>query len=120
MAALERIAAHLRAVLASHVSLQLVNGRGLWPPHDFQSDGLMRIAAEAADFAIDVTSIEGASATVAPDRDSPASATACYLGGAGRKRSLLRVVPTLDDDIAPALGARTNRHPSTVLPMIWP
>ena len=48
MAALERIAANLRTVPASHVALQLVDRRGLRPPHDVKRDGLMRVAAEAA------------------------------------------------------------------------
>ena len=59
MTALEGIAAHPGTVPASHVALQLVDGRGLCPPHNIQGDGLMRVAAEAADFEIEVTSIEG-------------------------------------------------------------
>jgi hypothetical protein len=59
MAALEGIAAHLRTVPAPHVALQLVNRRRLWPSHDVERDRLMRVAAEAADFEIEVASIDG-------------------------------------------------------------
>ena len=34
-------------------------GRGLRSPHDVERDGLVRVAAEAADFEIKVASIEG-------------------------------------------------------------
>ena len=38
-----------------------MDGRGLWQPHDVERDGLMmRVAAEAANFEIEVTGIEGA------------------------------------------------------------
>ena len=59
MAALVRIAANLRTVPASHVSFQFVDRGGLWPPHDVERDGLVRVAAEAADFEIEVTGVEG-------------------------------------------------------------
>ena len=59
MAALVGIAAHPRAVLATHVAFQFMDRRGLRSPHDVQRHGLMRVAAEAADFEIEVTSIEG-------------------------------------------------------------
>ena len=36
-----------------------MDGRGLWAPHDVERDGLVRVAAEAAHFEIEVTSIEG-------------------------------------------------------------
>ena len=36
------------------MSTQLVDGRGLWPSHDVERDGLMRVAAEAPDFEIEV------------------------------------------------------------------
>ena len=58
MTTLEGIAANLRAVLASHVSLQLVDGRGLGPSHNVERNGLVRVAAETADFEIEVASIE--------------------------------------------------------------
>ena len=51
MAALVGIAPDLRAVLAAHVALQFVDWCCLRPAHDIQGDGLVRIAAEAADFA---------------------------------------------------------------------
>jgi hypothetical protein len=55
MAPLVRIATHVRAVLATHVALQLMDRRRLWPPHDVEGDGLMRVATEASDFKIEVT-----------------------------------------------------------------
>jgi len=58
MTALVGIAPNLRAVPASHVALKLVDGRGLGPSHDVERDGLVRVAAEAADFEIEVTGIE--------------------------------------------------------------
>jgi hypothetical protein len=36
-----------------------MDGRGLRPSHDVERHGLMRVAAEASDFEIEVTSIEG-------------------------------------------------------------
>jgi hypothetical protein len=36
-----------------------MDGRRLWPPHDVERHGLMCIAAEASDFEISVTSIQG-------------------------------------------------------------
>ena len=59
MAALEGIAPNLRTVLAAHVTLKFMDRRGLRSPHDVQGHGLMRVAAEASDFEIEVTSIEG-------------------------------------------------------------
>jgi hypothetical protein len=59
MAALVGIAANVRAVLVSHVALQFMDRCGLWPSYDVERDGLMRVAAEAADFEIEVTRIEG-------------------------------------------------------------
>jgi hypothetical protein len=41
------IPAHLRAILAAHVPLQLIDRCRLRPPHDVERDGLMGIAAEA-------------------------------------------------------------------------
>src|SRR5262249_53882999 len=52
MAALIRIAAQLRAILATHVALQFVDWRRLRPPDDVECDRLTRIATEAADFEI--------------------------------------------------------------------
>jgi hypothetical protein len=59
MAALVRIAAHLRAILAAHVTFQFVDGGGLRSPHNVERHGLVRVATEASDFEIAVTSIEG-------------------------------------------------------------
>jgi hypothetical protein len=58
MAPLVGIAPHLRAVRAPHVALQLMDPRRLRPPHDVKCDGLMSVAAEATDFAIEVACIE--------------------------------------------------------------
>ena len=52
MAALVGIATDLRAILAAHVALQLVDRRRLRPPDDVQGDGLMRVAAETFHFEI--------------------------------------------------------------------
>jgi hypothetical protein len=56
MALLVGIAAHLRAVLAAHVALQLMDRRALRSPPDVQRDGLIGVAA--MDFQIAVPSIE--------------------------------------------------------------
>jgi hypothetical protein len=58
MTALVRKAPKLRAVPTSHVSLQLMDRRALGPTDDVQRDSLMRVAAEAPNFKVDVTSIE--------------------------------------------------------------
>jgi len=58
MASLVRIAANLRAVLAAHVALQLVDRCRLRSAHDVEGNGLVRVAAEAADFEIAVSGIE--------------------------------------------------------------
>lgn len=54
MAPLERIAAHLRTVLAAHVPLKLVDRCRLRPPHDIEGDRLMGVATETAHFEIKV------------------------------------------------------------------
>ena len=48
MAALVGIPPNLRTVPAAHVAFQLMDRRGLWSPHDVERDGLVRVAAEAA------------------------------------------------------------------------
>src|SRR6516162_7580921 len=58
MAALVWIAPHLRAVLASHVALQLMDRRCLRAAHDAERDRLMRVTAETADLNIEVTRVE--------------------------------------------------------------
>jgi len=58
MAALARIAAHLRAVLAPHVALQFMDRRCLRSPYDVEGHGLIGVAAEATDFEIAVPGIE--------------------------------------------------------------
>jgi hypothetical protein len=55
MAPLERIAPHLRAILAPHISLQLVNWRRLEPADDVQRNGLIGVAAETMDLKIAIT-----------------------------------------------------------------
>ena len=59
MAALVGIAAYLRAVLAPHVTLKLVDRGGFWPSHDVQSDGLVRVATKTTDFEIEESGVEG-------------------------------------------------------------
>jgi hypothetical protein len=54
------VAPHLRAVLAAHVALQLMNRRALRSPHDVERDGLVRVAAEASDFETAVARIDRA------------------------------------------------------------
>jgi hypothetical protein len=58
MAPLERIAPNLRAVLASHVPLQFVDGRRLRPAYDIQRHRLVRVAAEAADLKIEISCVQ--------------------------------------------------------------
>src|SRR6478736_6360225 len=58
MTALVWIAANLRAVLAPHVAFQFMDRHCLWSPHDVEGNGLMRIAAKAADFEVDITGVQ--------------------------------------------------------------
>jgi hypothetical protein len=58
MTALVWIAALLRAQLASHVALELVDGRRLSPADYVERDRLMSTAAEAFDLEIQVAGIE--------------------------------------------------------------
>jgi hypothetical protein len=44
--------------LAAHVALQFVNWRCLWPAHDVERDGLVRVTAKAPDLKIEVARIE--------------------------------------------------------------
>ena len=55
MATLVRIAAHLRANLASHVALKLIDRRRLRSAHDVECDGLIGIATKTSDFTVKVT-----------------------------------------------------------------
>jgi hypothetical protein len=57
MAPLVGIAPHFGAVLAAHVTFQLMNLRCLWSPHDVEGNGLVRVAADAADLKIGVTAL---------------------------------------------------------------
>jgi hypothetical protein len=57
MAAFERVAPSLRAILATHIALQFVDGSRLRPADDAQRHRLMRVAAEAADLEIEISSV---------------------------------------------------------------
>jgi hypothetical protein len=59
MAALVRVAANLRAVLAAHVAFQFVDWGRLRPAHDVQRDRLVGIATEAPDLKISIAGVEG-------------------------------------------------------------
>jgi hypothetical protein len=48
----------LRAVLASHVTLQFVDCGRLWPADIVQRHGLMRITTEAADLKVEISSVQ--------------------------------------------------------------
>lgn len=58
MTSLVGIAAHLRAVSAPRMALELMDRRCLWPPHDVERDRLMRVAAEASDFEIRISCVQ--------------------------------------------------------------
>jgi hypothetical protein len=57
-AALVRITPNLRAVLAAHVALQLMDRRCLRSAHDVDGNSLIRVAAKAFHFEVAVTSVE--------------------------------------------------------------
>ena len=59
MAPLVRPPLKPRAILAAHVALQFMDWRGLRSAHDVQRHRLMRVAAKAFHFEIEVTIIEG-------------------------------------------------------------
>lgn len=58
MAALIRIAADLAAILAAHVSLELVNRRRLRPADNIEGNRLMGTAPEAFDFEIAIAGVQ--------------------------------------------------------------
>jgi hypothetical protein len=58
MASLVGKTAHFRAATATHVPLKLVDWRRLRPAHDVESDRLMRVAAETANFQKLISGIE--------------------------------------------------------------
>jgi hypothetical protein len=58
MAALVGIAPDFGAVFAPHVASEFVNRCRLRSPHDVEGNGLMRVAAQAADFEIAIARIE--------------------------------------------------------------
>jgi hypothetical protein len=85
MAALEGIAADLRAVLAAHVAFQLMDRRSLRSAYDVQSDGLVGIAAETADLKVAVSGVE----RVAEGRGTaaPAPCSRAFVGSKLRRRA---------------------------------
>jgi hypothetical protein len=58
MTALVWVATNLRAILASHVALQLMDRCHLRPANNVQRHRLMGVAAEAFYFQIEITSVE--------------------------------------------------------------
>ena len=58
MTALVGVATDLRAILASHVALQLMDSCRFGPTHDIQRDRLVRIATKAFDFEIETADSE--------------------------------------------------------------
>jgi hypothetical protein len=58
MAALKGIPSDLRAILAAHVALELVDRRRLQSTHNVESHGLMRVAAQAADLEIAIPRVQ--------------------------------------------------------------
>jgi hypothetical protein len=59
MAALVGMASNLRTILAPHVAFKLMDGGRLWPAHDVQSHGLVRVATKAANLKIEVSGVQG-------------------------------------------------------------
>jgi hypothetical protein len=59
MAALVGIAPNLRAILASHVAFQFVDGGRLGPAHDVQSHRLACVATKTANLKIEVSGVQG-------------------------------------------------------------
>jgi hypothetical protein len=67
------MAPDLRAVLAPHVPLKLVDWRCLGSLHDVEGNGLMPVAAKATDFEVAVPGVDRiapVSATAAPNPES--------------------------------------------------
>ena len=58
MATLERIAVLARALLAPHVSLELVDGRPFRPPHDVERHRLRGLAAEALHLEVAIAGVQ--------------------------------------------------------------
>src|ERR1700761_7740667 len=59
VASFVRIASYFRTVLAPHVSLKLIDRRRLWPADHIERNGLMRVATKAANFEIEIPSVQG-------------------------------------------------------------
>ena len=57
MVAFVEMAPDCAAILAAHVPLKLLDRRSVRPPHDVRRNGLMRFAALAADFKIEIPGI---------------------------------------------------------------
>jgi hypothetical protein len=58
MAALVRIAPDFGALAAAHVAFEFMDRRRLRSPHDVEGNRLVRVAAKATDFEIEITGIE--------------------------------------------------------------
>src|ERR1700722_8852132 len=58
MTALVGVSTNLRAILATHIALQLVNGRRLRPADNVQRYGLVRVTAETADLKIQISGVQ--------------------------------------------------------------
>jgi hypothetical protein len=58
VASLEWVATNLRAVLATHVAFQFVDGRRLRPADDIQRRRLVRVAAKAADLKVKIPGVQ--------------------------------------------------------------
>jgi hypothetical protein len=79
MAALVRIAANLRAVLAAHVALHFVDRRRLRTAHNVERNGLVRVAAKAPDFATSRTLLDAVASIVPSSAISLPSTNAMVL-----------------------------------------
>jgi hypothetical protein len=95
MAPLVRIAAHLRAILASHIALQLMDRRRLRAPHDIERHRLVGVAAEATDLQIDVPAL----------RASPSVGEGC----AGPLKASMRLVHASQASLSASFRASAAR-----------
>jgi hypothetical protein len=59
MAALVWITPDPRAILATHVAFQFVDGRCLWPADDVEGHGLVCVTAVASDFRVAIAGVQG-------------------------------------------------------------
>ena len=58
MASLVGVTADLRAILATHVALKLMDRRRLRPANDIERNGLMGIATKATYFKIEIARVD--------------------------------------------------------------